>query len=367
MVLLQGGDPKVVQAWQYLCDLSRVEFEKIYKRLNITIKEVGESFYNPLIKPTIQKLEECKLVEVSDGAKIIRCKGKKAPLIIQKKDGGYNYDSTDMAAINYRLNELKCDRLVYITDVGQQTHFEMVFDAATRAGWLNPKVHRVSHMGFGLVLGEGGKKIKTRSGDADKLMDLLDEATHQAEEQLVARNKELAGTEAGAHALAGPELKEAAEKIGMASIKYFDLKQNRVSNYTFSYERMLDPKGDTALYLLYAYARMSSILKKVGLDAAKTQELIGKAKITLTHPKERSLAFEILKFPDTIDAFSEELAPNKLCDLVHEIAVNVGEFYENCKVIGQAEQDSRLLLIEVSLRMMKTIMSLLGIEPLSKL
>ncbi len=167
--------------------------------------------------------------------------------------------------------------------------------------------------------------------------------------------------------LSEAELKESAEKIGMASVKYFDLKQNRISNYEFSYERMLDPKGDTALYLLYAYARLDSILRKAGIDEKKLNELIGKGRISLRHPKERALVFEILRFPEVIDEFYDELYPNKLCGLVYDIAVKVGEFYESCKVIGSAEQDSRILLIAASLRMMKCILNLLGIEPLRKI
>ena len=162
-------------------------------------------------------------------------------------------------------------------------------------------------------------------------------------------------------------MKETAERIGMASIKYFDLKQNRVSNYTFSYDRMLDPKGDTALYLLYAYARLDSITRKLGLDEPKLQELISKAKIVITHEKERNLAFEILQFPEVLEEFSEELLPSKLCALVYDIAVKVGDFYESCKVIGQPEQDSRVLLSLAALKMMKCILNQLGIEPLHKI
>ncbi len=153
----------------------------------------------------------------------------------------------------------------------------------------------------------------------------------------------------------------------MGSLKYFDLKQNRVSNYAFSYDRMLDPKGDTAVYLMYAYARLCAIIRKAGLDPAKMQELITKAKITLTHEKERALALEILHFPEVIDEVIDDLLINKLCALVHEIAVKVGEFYESCKTLGVPEQDSRVLLIEASLRMMKCILNLVGIEPLTKI
>eukprot|EP01022_Parablepharisma_sp_SALTPOND_P017954 TRINITY_DN2920_c0_g1_i1.p2 TRINITY_DN2920_c0_g1~~TRINITY_DN2920_c0_g1_i1.p2 ORF type:complete len:621 (-),score=87.04 TRINITY_DN2920_c0_g1_i1:56-1918(-) len=363
VVLLQSGDPKVTAAWKYLCDLSRQEFQRIYDRLDIKIKEVGESFYNPFIPPTIKMLEDKGIVKIDKGAKVIFIPKQKIPLIVQKSDGGYSYDSTDIAAIWYRITQLKCERLIYVTDIGQQLHFNLVFEAAKMAGWHTPPKTRTDHMGFGLVLGEGGKKIKTREGKSEKLMDLLDEATKKAYEQLVIRSKETASISGSTDA----ELKDSAERIGMASIKYFDLKQNRVSNYAFSYDKMLDPKGDTALYLLYAYARLESILRKAGADQAKLQELIEKSKIVIGHEKERKLAFEIMQFPDVIDGFVEDLYPNKLCALVYDIAVYVGEFYENCKVIGSPEQDSRILLIAASLKMMKCILNLLGIEPLSKI
>ncbi|MDR3582424.1 MAG: DALR anticodon-binding domain-containing protein [Candidatus Pacebacteria bacterium] len=224
---------------------------------------------------------------------------------------------------------------------------------------------------------------------------MLDEAAKQAEEQLIARSKAFAEKAAEKEAekkedekkeaekkpaekkeaLPAPapivlneaDLKESAEKIGMAAIKYFDLKQNRVSNYEFSYERMLDARGDTALYLLYAYARLDSILRKAGIDSAKLQELITKGKVKITHDKERALVFEILRFPETLDDFVQDLYLNRLCSLVYDISVKVGEFYESCKVIGSAEQDSRILFIAASLMMMKCILNLLGIEPLHKI
>jgi arginyl-tRNA synthetase len=192
VVLLQSGDPKITEAWRYICDISRKDFQQIYDRLDIKIKEVGESFYNPLIKPAIEQLEKKGLVILDKGAKIIRIPKQKMPLIVVKSDGGFNYDSTDIAAINYRLNELKCDRLIYVTDIGQQLHFNLIFEAAKMAGWHIPPKTKTYHMGFGLVLGDKGKKIATRSGSSEKLMDLLDEAVKQAFEHMQERKKEAA-------------------------------------------------------------------------------------------------------------------------------------------------------------------------------
>jgi arginyl-tRNA synthetase len=363
VVKLQSGDPKITEAWKYLCDLSRKEFQLIYDRLDIKIEEFGESFYNPFIPSTIKYLEDKGIIKMDKGAKVIFVPKQKTPLIAQKSDGGYSYDSTDLAAIRYRFLDLKCDRLIYVTDIGQELHFKLIFEAAKLAGWSVPPKTRTDHMGFGLILGEGGKKIKTREGKSEKLMDLLDEATTQESCQLIERKKESSVIAS----LSEEELKDSAERIGMASIKYFDLKQNRISNYSFSYKKMLDPKGDTALYLLYAYARLDSILRKVGIDQAKAQEMAKTNKIKITHEKERKLTIEILQFAEILDVFTEELLPHKLCTLIYNIASYVGEFYENCKVIGSPEQDSRLMLIAASLKMMKCIFNLLGIEPLSKI
>lgn len=363
VVKLQSGDPKITEAWKYLCELSRKECQMIYDRLNIKIKEVGESFYNSFIPDTIKFLEERKIITIDKGAKVIFVPTQKTPLIAEKTDGGYSYDSTDLAAIRYRFLDLKCDRLIYVTDIGQELHFKLIFEAAKLAGWHVPPKTRADHIGFGLVLGEDGKKIKTREGKSEKLMDLLDEAVTQATIQLTERKKESTSIAS----LSEEEFKESAECIGMSSIKYFDLKQNRVSNYPFSYKKMLDPKGDTALYLLYAYARLDSILRKAGIDQVKAVDLAKTSKIKVAHEKERRLAFEILQFPEVLDAFTEELLPHKLCTLIYNIASYVGEFYENCKVIGTPEQDSRLMLIATSLKIMKCILNLLGIEPLSKI
>ena len=193
------------------------------------------------------------------------------PLIVLKSDGGYNYDSTDMAAIQYRVFDVKADRIIYITDTGQREHFEMVIAAARKAGWIDHQ--RCEHMGFGVILGEDGKKFKTRGGKTIKLLDLLNEAKEQAFAQLKSREKghEEEGKEEGKEqtftALRPEEYEDAAEKLGMASIKYFDLKQNRISDYVFSFEKMLDPKGNTAIYLIYAYVRICSIIRKSGLSS----------------------------------------------------------------------------------------------------
>lgn len=203
-------------------------------------------------------------MKLDKGAKCIYLPGNQIPLMILKSDGGFNYDTTDMGTVKFRLQDLKGERLIYITDVGQYPHFKLIFEAAKLMGWHTPPTTSLEHMGFGLVLGPDGKKFKTRSGGTVKLNSLLDEAKERALAQIKKRVEEqLEGKEFQTGSLLKPEeYEEAAEKMGMAAIKYYDLKQNRISDYKFEYDKMLDPKGNTAVYLMYSYVRMCSVLRK---------------------------------------------------------------------------------------------------------
>lgn len=237
------------------------------------------------------------------------------PLFIVKSDGGYGYDSTDMAAIKYRLKTLNCDRLVYITDVGQMPHFVSVIEAAEKIGWHTPPTTRCEHMGFGIVLGEDGKRFRTRSGETVKLKDLLDEGRDRAlvqikervlghskdEKEEVEEGEEVQEVKGNTTFLNEAEYLDAAEKMGMAAIKYYDLRQNRISDYCFSYDKMLDTKGNTAVYLLYSYARLCSIIRKSGYSSEELQNLIKTQGFEITHPHERVIAAQLIKFPDVLD------------------------------------------------------------------
>jgi len=305
----------------------------------------------------VEELTEAKLIEESDGAKCIFTKVSEAPLIVQKADGGYGYDSTDCAAVLQRLRDEKAERIIYVIDNGQESHMRMVFEVAERAKWL--KEGRLDFMGFGLVQGEDGKKFKTRSGDVVRLKDLLDEAAERAEVELRRRageDKELSDDE-------DAELRAAAERIGIAAVKYFDLRQNRNSDYRFSYDAMLDPKGNTAVYVLYAYARMSAILRKADVDVGD----IDLAALRLTEPSERTLALRLLKFPEMLGQVQEDLLPNRLIDYIYSVAVDFTSFYTACVVVGSEEESSRLLLVEATRRVLKRALGLIGIEPLEKL
>ncbi|CAK0841236.1 unnamed protein product, partial [Prorocentrum cordatum] len=289
VVALQSGDPWARSAWQRICDASRSEFNEIYGRLGIRdLEERGESFYNDMLPAVVAELADQGLVQEDNGAKCIFTNLSEAPLIVQKADGGFGYDSTDCAAVLHRLKEERAERVVYVIDNGQESHMRMVFDVAERAGWLGGR--RLDFMGFGLVQGEDGKKFKTRSGDTVRLRDLLDEAARRAEQELRARVEERGGPKDEAQLLAN------AEKIGIAAVKYFDLRQNRNSDYRFSYDAMLDPKGNTAVYALYAYARMATMLRRSGREAAA----LDAGQLRLGAPAERALALRLLRFPEVL-------------------------------------------------------------------
>jgi len=375
-VRLQGGDGASRFAWQQICDVSRREFEKVYDRLEVTLSEVGESYYNEYIPPVLNHLEQIGVVTESDGARVIWPTGTKQeqPLIVQKSDGGFGYDSTDMAAIWYRLFELQADWVVYVTDAGQASHFELVFAAAKDAGWINENQHRIDHVPFGLVCGPDGKKYKTRSGEVVRLVDLLDEAVTRMHNGLVERNKarvemmrEKGSTEDVS--MSDAEMKEAARVIGYGAVKYADLKGNRNSNYIFDYDRMLDDKGNTAVYMLYTGARIASILRKAGvpIGSAENAALVARAELALAHPAELAVANWLIRFQEALERAVLTLLPNMLCDYVYELCGKFSTFIKECKVLGSPEMESRLLLCTATLKVIKKTNELLGIGYLDQI
>ena len=357
---LQKGDPATTKAWQFICQISRENFEKIYKRLDIHTYEKGESFYDPLCRKLIPELEEKKLCILDEGAKIFRIPNEKLPLILVKSDGGIGYDTTDLAAIEYRINELKCDWLIYVVGGEQKEHFKLLFKAAEICGWADPKKIRLDHMDFGLVLDSKGKKFATRKGGNVKLGDVLDEAWEDAEKEMKNRN------EKNKMGLSDEYIHSAAEKLGYSSIKYFDFKQFRSTNYKYDSKKMLDDKGNTAVYLFYMYVRILSIFRKNNLSQEDIDKLIKTEKIVLTEKSEINLLVQILKFNDVIDAVLKDLAINLLCDYLYGIAVKFANFYEdkNCKISGN---NSRILLIELCRRFMKQTFDLLNMTPIEKI
>jgi len=368
VVRLQAGDADSRFAWRQICEVSRREFEKVYSRLQVELEEVGESFYNEYIPPVIRHLTEIGVAHDSDGAMVIFPPGTKheQPLIVRKSDGGFGYDSTDMAAVWYRLLELQADWLVYVTDAGQSQHFELIFAAARQAGWVGDK--RLDHCPFGLVCGDDGKKFKTRSGEVTRLVDLLDEAVTRMEATL--RERWDADVAAGKlEPYTDEELLETARVMGYGAVKYADLKGGRVNDYIFSYERMLDDKGNTAVYLLYAGARLSSIQRKAAATSgASAAELVASgAGVALSMPTELELALALARFGETVEFTTQTLLPNKLCEYVHDVCVKFTAFYLECKVIEEdAVNQSRLLLVRAAQLVIKKANELLGIGYVDK-
>ena len=366
VVKLQGGDPVSLKAWGLLCDQSRREFQKIYDRLDIRLSERGESFYNPFLASVLSGLKEAGLLVTDDGAECVFLEGvngkdgKPLPVIVRKSDGGFNYATTDLAAIRYRF-ALAPDgdgarRVIYVTDAGQANHFAGVFQVAKRANWI-PEHGRLEHVPFGLVQGEDGKKLKTRSGDTVRLRDLLDEAVERAEADLRRRLEEEGRSEDDQF------IEHVAGTVGLAAVKYADLSQNRITNYQFSFDRMLALQGNTAPYLLYAVVRIAGIARKGGDLEAEAGML------QFSEPQEWSLVRELLKFDAVIAEVEEELLPNRLCSYLFELSQVFNRFYDQVPVLKAEGQSlpSRLALCRLTADTLKSGLGLLGIATLERM
>ena len=370
VVKLQGGDPVSLKAWGLLCDQSRREFQKIYNRLDIRLSERGESFYNPYLEAVVADLEATGLLVIDDGARCVFLEGvsgkdgKPLPVIVQKSDGGFNYATTDLAAIRYRFGSSPdgdgARRVIYVTDAGQANHFAGVFQVARRAGWL-PDDGLLEHVPFGLVQGEDGNKLKTRAGDTVRLRDLLDEAVERAEADLRRRLEEEGRSEDEAF------IQHVATTVGLAAVKYADLSQNRITNYQFSFDRMLALQGNTAPYLLYAVVRIAGIARKGGdLEGTSAPEA---QSLSFTEPQEWALVRELLKFDAVIAEVEEELLPNRLCTYLFELSQVFNRFYDQVPVL-KAEEPARyyrMALCRLTADTLNLGLGLLGISTLERM
>jgi len=377
VVKLQAGKPEELAAWESLCAASRVEYEKIYDLLNIKgLIERGESFYNPFLNDVIENLEEQGMAVESDGASVVFLEGytnrdgSPLPMIVRKSDGGFNYATTDLAAIRHRTTMPasetgeQADRVLYVTDAGQSQHFEMVFKAAKLAGFV-PDGVSLEHVPFGLVQGEDGKKFATRSGETVKLKDLLDEAVRIAGEDLRSRNE-------NADAAFLDRVDRVSRIVGIGAVKYADLSMNRESNYRFSYERMLSLNGNTAPYMLYAYARICGIIRKASgqEDNVDSIEWPEASEIFISHDSELDLVRNLVKLPDVLNEVERDLYPNRMCDYLFETSQKFNQFYENCSVNNAETPElkaSRLSLCTATAGTIRLLLSLLGIEVVEKL
>lgn len=369
VVRLQRGDRQELYLWRKLCDVSHLEFARIYDQLDVVLEEVGESFYNDLLPDTVADVMRAGVAREDDGAIIIKLDGMTCPMMVRKSDGGYGYDTTDLAAIRYRLHTLCCDRLIYITDAGQSTHFDNLFRAATALGWMAPG--QAGHFPFGVVLGEDGKKLKTRSGETVRLEDLISEAVAQARQQVLDRER--------AAGLPADELEHIARAIGVGAIKYADLSSQRIKDYRFSFAKMLSFKGNTAAYLLYSYARISSICRKIGVarKSIYDETAVRFDAVSYDHPAEVALLVVLFRFHDILLAIYDDLMLHRLCEWVYQIATAYTDFYEKCRVLESSPEEveggvirynqSRLALCEMARQALRISLHLLGITEVERM
>uniref|UniRef100_A0A1A7Z4U5 Arginine--tRNA ligase, cytoplasmic n=1 Tax=Iconisemion striatum TaxID=60296 RepID=A0A1A7Z4U5_9TELE len=367
VVRLQSKEPDFIKAWNMICDVSRREFQKVYDCLDIKLIERGESFYQDRMTRVVKEFEDGGLVEMDEGRKIVFAPGQSLPLTVVKSDGGYTYDTSDLAALHQRLFEEKADIIVYVTDSGQGPHFHVVFAAAQMIGWYDPKVTRVEHAGFGVVLGEDKKKFKTRSGDTVRLMDLLEEGLKRSMDKLKEKERD--------KVLTPDELLKAQRAVAFGCIKYADLSHNRINDYVFSFDKMLDDRGNTAAYLLYAFTRIRSIARLANIEESTLRRAAETTEIILDHEKEWKLGKCILRFPEILQKILDDLLLHTLCDYLYELATTFTEFYDSCYCVEKDRQTGevlkinmwRMLLCEATATIMAKCFDILGINPVQRM
>lgn len=378
VVALQSGDPATRRIWRAFCDESLRHCHAIYDRLGVRLIDRGESLYADLMGEVVARLEKMKeerddaLVRVSEGALCLFMEGFKTregeplPLIVRKSDGGFNYATSDLATIIDRVERLEATRLIYVVGLAQKQHFEMLFAAVWQAGWVADNVS-LEHLGFGNMLAKSGKPFKTSEGRTVKLKDLLDEAVARARK--VVEEAALDETRPQ-RAFSKEQIDEIAEKVGLAGVKYFDLLHSLTGDYLFDLDTMLKLEGNTAPYMLYAYARIRSIGRKAGVDFAS---LPVDAAIVLEHPAEINLAKRLMQLAETLDVVSRELRPNVLTDYLYDLARAFSRFYDRklgVRVIDASPESvrvSRLRLCDLTARALELGLRLLGVETVEQM
>jgi arginyl-tRNA synthetase len=364
LVKLQHGDETNLLIWRDMLALSQKQFDSTYQRLGIRFDHMlGESFYNPRLQAIVDQLLERGIGRESEGAIAVFFdddpKLKSSPALIRKSDGAFNYATTDLATLEYRIQNWKPDEIIYVTDGRQQLHFQQVFAAFRR--WQPDARVKLAHVWFGSILGEDNKPFKTRSGETVKLAELLDEAEERALQIVTEKNQERPEAERFSES----QVREIARVVGLGAVKYADLLPNRQSDYVFSWDKMLALNGNTAPYLLYAYARIRSIFRK----GQATGGLSAESPVKLEAPQEVALARHLLNFGLVLDAVAEEYRPNFLCNYLYELAGFFTSFYENCPVLKSepAQRASRLVLCDLAGRVLKQGLEILGIETLEQM
>ena len=350
VVLLQGGDEETLRMWKLLVAESTRYFDRVYQTLGVLLTAddlMGESVYNPLLAPVVDRLRATELLVTSDGAEVVFPEGfvnrenEPLPLIIRKTDGGYNYATSDLACVIDRVERIGAHVVLYVVGAPQAQHLEMVAAVSRMAGWV-PEGTELTHVAFGNVLGADRKILKSRSGEVVKLDALLTESVERAAVAVKEKNAELPATQQA----------EVARQIGIGAVKYADLSTDRIKDYVFDWERMLAFEGNTSPYLQYAHARICSIFRRAGIDRAVVRTLTP----TLDHVAERALALRLLQFDTAVWDTLEKYSPHRLCTYLYELASEFSAFYEHCPVLradSEAQKMSRLALCDFTARVME--------------
>ena len=364
VVKLQGGDEYCRTMWKKLVDITMQQNQRNYDRLNVTLTEkdvMGESLYNPMLPAIVEDLKKQGLAVEDEGALVVYLdefknkEGEAMGVIVQKKDGGFLYTTTDIAAAKYRYETLKADRALVFSDTRQSQHMQQAWLITRKAGYV-PDSFSLEHKNFGMMLGKDGKPFKTRTGGTVKLADLLDEAIERATVLINEKNTNLSDDEKTA----------VIEAVGIGSVKYADLSKNRTTDYVFDWDNMLSFEGNTAPYMQYAYTRIRSIFNKADVDPTALAE----AKIQLSDEKERALAIKLLQFEEAVQTVGKEGTPHVLCAYLYELAGVFSSFYEHCPILNAEDESvklSRLKLASLTEKTLKQGLELLGIKTIEKM
>lgn len=364
VVKLQGGDEYCRTMWKKLVDITMQQNQRNYDRLNVTLTEkdvMGESLYNPMLPAIVEDLKKQGLAVEDEGALVVYLdefknkEGEPMGVIVQKKDGGFLYTTTDIAAAKYRYETLKADRALVFSDTRQSQHMQQAWLITRKAGYV-PDSFSLEHKNFGMMLGKDGKPFKTRTGGTVKLADLLDEAIERATVLINEKNTNLSDDEKTA----------VIEAVGIGSVKYADLSKNRTTDYVFDWDNMLSFEGNTAPYMQYAYTRIRSIFNKADVNPTALAE----AKIQLSDEKERALAIKLLQFEEAVQTVGKEGTPHVLCAYLYELAGVFSSFYEHCPILNAEDENvklSRLKLASLTEKTLKQGLELLGIKTIEKM
>ena len=364
VVKLQGGDEYCREMWRKLVDITMTQNQITYQRLNVTLTRddvMGESLYNPMLPGIVADLKAKGLAVESEGATVVfldefkNKEGEPMGVIIQKKDGGYLYTTTDIACAKYRYETLHADRVLYYIDSRQHQHLMQAWTIVRKAGYVPESVPLEHHM-FGMMLGKDGKPFKTRAGGTVKLADLLDEALERARRLVAEKNPDMPAD----------ELEQLANAVGIGAVKYADLSKNRTTDYIFDWDNMLAFEGNTAPYMQYAYTRVLSVFRKAEID----ESVLAGANVAITEDREAQLAARLLQFEETLNVVAREGTPHVMCSYLYDLAGLFSGFYEHCPILS-AESDetrlSRLKLAQLTAKTLKMGLDTLGIQTVERM